>query len=103
MTKLTSFTRYNIVQAFGNAMAQWLASRPPNHKIVGSSPAKASWLIINCPAWATGDNNGVSVHLVVNEYSSPRLIRLPSLLRNCGHIREVPFDMFDEGTNKLYS
>ncbi len=28
MTQLTSFTRYN-VQAFGNAMAQSLARRPP--------------------------------------------------------------------------
>ncbi len=26
-------------------MAEWLARRPPNHKIVGSSPAKTSWLI----------------------------------------------------------
>ena len=27
---------------------------------------------------------------------SPPLIRPPSLPRNCGHIREVPFDMFDD-------
>ncbi len=54
-------------------MAEWLACRTPNprgpnHKIVGSSPAKASWLTKNCPAWATGDDNGSSVHSAINEY-----------------------------------
>ncbi len=34
-------------------MAEWLAHRTPNHKIVGVSAAKTSWLIKNCPAWAT--------------------------------------------------
>ncbi len=37
-------------------MAKWLASWTPNHKIVGSSPTKATWLIKNHPAWATGDD-----------------------------------------------
>ena len=49
-------------------MAEWLARRTPNHKIVGSNPAKTSWLIENRPAWATGDDNGASVHGAVNEY-----------------------------------
>ncbi len=49
-------------------MAEWLACRTPNHKIVSSSPAKASWLIKNHPAWATGGDNGASVHSAVNEY-----------------------------------
>ncbi len=49
-------------------MAEWLARRTPNHKIVGSSPAEATWLIKNRPAWATGDDNGASVHSAVNEY-----------------------------------
>ncbi len=31
------------------AMAEWLAHRTPNHKTMGSSPAKASWLIKNRP------------------------------------------------------
>ncbi len=39
-----------------------------NHKFVGSSPAKTGWLIKNRPAWATGDDNGASVHSAVNEY-----------------------------------
>ncbi len=46
-------------------MAEWLAGRTPNHKIVGSSPAKASRLIKNHPAWA---DNGASVHSALNEY-----------------------------------
>ena len=50
------------------AVAEWLARRTPNHKIVGWSPAKSSRLIKNRPAWATGDNNGASVHSAVNEY-----------------------------------
>ncbi len=39
-------------------MAEWLAPRTPNHKIVGSSPTKTSWLIKNRPAWAMGGDNG---------------------------------------------
>ena len=49
-------------------MAKWLLRRTPNHKIVGSSPAKASQLIKNHPVWATGDDNGASVHSAINEY-----------------------------------
>ena len=49
-------------------MAEWLGGQTPNHKIVGSSPTKASRLIKNHPAWATGDDNGASVHSAVNEY-----------------------------------
>ena len=49
-------------------MAKWVARRIPNHKIVGSSPTEATWLIKNHPAWATGDDNGASVHSAVNEY-----------------------------------
>ena len=48
-------------------MAEWLARRAPNHKIVGSNPAKVSRLK-NRPAWATGDDNGASVHSAVYEY-----------------------------------
>ncbi len=44
------------------AMAEWLAHRTPNHKIVGSSPTKASWLTRNHPTWAMCDDNDVSVH-----------------------------------------
>ncbi len=40
----------------------------PNHKIVGSSHAEATWLNKYHPAWATGDNNGASVHSAANEY-----------------------------------
>ncbi len=46
-------------------MAKWLARQTPNHKIVGSSPAQTSWLIKNRPAWATGGDNGASVHSAV--------------------------------------
>ncbi len=49
-------------------MAEWLAHQTPSHKIVGSSPAKASRLIKNCPTWATDGDNGASVHSAVNEY-----------------------------------
>ncbi len=49
-------------------MAEWLARRTPNHKIVGLSPAEATLLNKNRPTWATGDNNGASVHSAVNEY-----------------------------------
>ena len=49
-------------------MAEWLARQSPNHKIVGSSPAKTNWLIKYRPAWATGDDNGALVHSAVNEY-----------------------------------
>ncbi len=45
------------------AMAEWLAHRTPNHKIMGSSPTKTSWLIKNRPVWVTG----VSVHSAINE------------------------------------
>ncbi len=50
------------------AMAEWLERRTPDHTIVGSSPAKTSWLIKNCPAWATGDDHGASFHSAVIEY-----------------------------------
>ncbi len=50
------------------AMGEWLARRTPNHKIVGSGPTKATWLIKNRPAWATGDDNGALVRSAVNEY-----------------------------------
>ncbi len=50
------------------AMAEWLARRTPNHKIVGSSPAKSQSAHQNCPVWAAGGDNGVSVHSAVNEY-----------------------------------
>ncbi len=49
-------------------MAEWLARRASNPKIMGSSSIKASRLIKNNPAWATGDNDGASVHSAVNEY-----------------------------------
>ncbi len=49
-------------------MAEWLARRTPNHKIVGLSPAKTSRLTQKRPAWATGDDNGASVHSAVIEY-----------------------------------
>ncbi len=45
-------------------VAEWLSS----HKIVGLSPAEATWLIKNRPTWATGDDNGASFHSAVNEY-----------------------------------
>ncbi len=41
-------------------MAEWLARQTPKHKIMGLSPAKASWLIKKRPAWAMGDGNGAS-------------------------------------------
>ena len=50
------------------AMAEWLACQTPNHKIMGSSPTKTSWLMKKRPAWTTGDYNGASVHSGVNEY-----------------------------------
>ena len=43
-------------------MAEWLARQTPNHKIVGSSLAKTSCLIKNCPVGATDNDNGASVH-----------------------------------------
>ncbi len=48
-------------------MAEWLARQTPNHEIVGSSPAEATWLIKNRPAWGMGGDNGASVHSAVNE------------------------------------
>ena len=32
------------------------------------------------------------VKKIIQDYSSPSLIRTPFLPRNCGHIREVAFD-----------
>ncbi len=50
-------------------MAEWLARRTPNHKIVGSRQRPCSKQAHqNCPAWATGGDNGASVHSAVNEY-----------------------------------
>ncbi len=49
-------------------MAKWLARQTPNHKIVGSSPAKSQLAHQNRPAWATGGDNGTSVHSAINEY-----------------------------------
>ena len=49
-------------------MAEWLARRTPNHKIVGSSPAKSQAAHQNGPMWAAGGDNGASVHSAVNEY-----------------------------------
>ncbi len=49
-------------------MAEWLARRTPNHKIVGSSLAKRQSAHQNRPVWATGGDNGASVHSPVNEY-----------------------------------
>ncbi len=43
-------------------MVEWLERLTPNHKIVGSSPVQASWLTKKHPTWATGDDNGASVH-----------------------------------------
>ncbi len=63
---------------------EWLIARwTPNHKIVGSSPAEATWLIKKRPAWAMGDDNGASVHSAVNEYlaldrDGNIVLRLPS-------------------------
>ncbi len=50
------------------AMAEWLARRTPNHKIVGSSPAKSQSAHLNRPVWAAGGDNGASVHSAVSEY-----------------------------------
>ncbi len=50
------------------AMAEWLARRTPNHKIVGSSPAKSQSAHQSRPAWATGGDNSASVHSAINEY-----------------------------------
>ncbi len=49
-------------------MAEWLARRTLNHKIVGSSPAKSQSAHQNRPALATGGDNGASVHSAGNEY-----------------------------------
>ncbi len=38
-------------------MAEWLGRQTSEHKIVGSSPAEATWIIKNHSAWAMGDNN----------------------------------------------
>ncbi len=50
------------------ALSEVSAGLTVSHKIVGSSPAKTSWLNKKRPAWATGDDNGASVHSAVNEY-----------------------------------
>ncbi len=47
------------------AIAEWLARWTPNHKIVGSSPAKSQSAHQNRPVWATGGDNGASVHSAV--------------------------------------
>ncbi len=49
-------------------MAEWLARRTPNHKIVGSSPAESQSAHQIRPAWATGGDNCASVYSAVNEY-----------------------------------
>ncbi len=49
-------------------MAEWLARWTPNHKIVGSSSAKSQSAHQNRLVWATGGDNGASVHPAVNEY-----------------------------------
>ncbi len=49
-------------------MAEWLARWTPNHKIVGSSPAKSQSAHQNRPLWAMGGDNGASVHSAINEY-----------------------------------
>ncbi len=41
-------------------MAEWLARRTPNHKIVGSSPPKSQSAHQNRPVWATSSDNGAS-------------------------------------------
>ncbi len=49
-------------------MAEWLARRTPNHKIVSSIPPNPVGSSKNRPAWAKGGDNGASVHSAVNEY-----------------------------------
>ncbi len=49
-------------------MAEWLAHRTHIHEIVGCIPAYGRWRIKKPPAWATGDDNGSTVLLAVNEY-----------------------------------
>ena len=49
-------------------MAEWLARRTPNHQNVGLSPAKSQSAHQNHPVWATGGDNGASIHSAVNEY-----------------------------------
>ncbi len=60
-------------------MAEWLARRTPNHKIVGSSHATSQSAHENRPVWAAGGDNGASVHSAVNEYLTEMAIvlRLP--------------------------
>ncbi len=50
---------------FRVAMAEWLARRTPNHKIVGTSPAKSQSAHQYRPVWAAGGDNGASVHSAV--------------------------------------
>ncbi len=49
-------------------MAEWLARRTSNHKNVGLSPARSQSALQNRSVWATGGDNGASVHSAVNEY-----------------------------------
>ncbi len=61
-------------------MAEWFAHWTPNQKIMGLNPAKASCLFKNCPIWATCEDNGASVHSVINEYLATEMaivLRLP--------------------------
>ena len=46
------------------AMAEWLARRTPNHKIVGLSPAKTGWLIKTVP-------RGLRVATMVPRFTQP--------------------------------
>ncbi len=50
------------------AMAEWLVRRTPNHKIVGSRPAKSQSAHQNRPVWAAGGDNGALVQSAINEY-----------------------------------
>ncbi len=50
------------------AMAEWLARRTPNHKIVGFESRRSHLADQNHPMCAAGGDNGASVHSAVNEY-----------------------------------
>ena len=70
----TQYSYYNTVYSVNDlqysrvAMAEWLARRTPNHKIMGSSPAKSQSAHQNLPVWAASGDNGASVHSAINEY-----------------------------------
>ncbi len=49
-------------------MAEWLARWTPNHKIVGSSPAKSQSARQKPSRVGYGGDNGASVYSAVNEY-----------------------------------